>query len=178
MAIVNESVRHSAWHIDPLATRVEFSIKVFRFKTDHGRFHCVAGTVLADDQDPTASVVEATIDAASIDTGLKRRDKHLIDADFLDVDRHPTITFQSTRIEQLDGRRFRVTGDLAIRGVTRPVEIEAHVDQLGYARAIVTATTVLDRHDFGMSWNRLGAIASEVAVHLHLELRRAPARAA
>jgi polyisoprenoid-binding protein YceI len=101
--------------------------------------------------------VEATIDAASIDTGAEGRDQHLRSPDFLDVANHPTITFRSTRIEPARGR-YRLHGDLTLRGVTRPIVLDATIegvvaDMRGGRRASFNATTRIQREDWGLGWN-------------------------
>src|SRR5437868_10134837 len=101
MAITQRNESHSTWSIDPSKTSAEFSVKVFGVQTVRGRFHEVIGTVDGDEDDPTTALAEVTINATSIDTKLKMRDRHLRTADFLDAEHYPTITFKSTHVEQI-----------------------------------------------------------------------------
>lgn len=149
----------TTWQIDPTHSEVGFSVKHLMISTVRGRFSGVKGTVLLDSQDVSRSSVEVEIDAATIDTGEEKRDGHLRSPDFFDVEKYPTITFRSRRIEPLGGDRFRVTGDLTIRGVTREVLLEAtdegrERDPWGGDRAGFTASGKIDRREFGLTWNQ------------------------
>ncbi len=132
------------------------------FTTVRGRFKSFSGAVQVDEQNPNNSQVEVTIDAASIDTGVADRDAHLRTGDFLDVEQYPSITFRSTRVEgayQKEGDRFRVTGDLEIRGQSIPVTLDATFEGLGKdpwgkQRAGFAARTEIDRRDWGLRWNQ------------------------
>ena len=147
------------WELDPAHTLVEFSAKHMMITTVKGRFVDVSGTIHADESNPSRSRVEATIQAASIDTRTEQRDQHLKSADFLDVEHYPTITFKSTRVESIDKEHFRVTGDLTIHGTTRPVTLDTtfegrEKDPWGGERAGFSATTKIDRREFGLTWNQ------------------------
>ena len=149
----------TTWQIDPTHSEVGFSVKHLMISTVRGRFSGVKGSVLLDSQDISRSSVEVEIDAATIDTREEKRDAHLRSPDFFDVEKHPTITFRSRRIEPLGGDRFRVTGDLTIRGVTREVVLEAtdegrERDPWGGERAGFTASGKVDRREFGLTWNQ------------------------
>ena len=109
-------------------------------------------------ENPLDSAVEVVIKAASIDTGVADRDNHLRNADFLDVENYPELTFKSTRVVKQDGAEFVIAGDLTIRGVTRSVELEVEyhgVTNSPWGQQVIgfSATTELDREDFGMTWN-------------------------
>jgi polyisoprenoid-binding protein YceI len=153
-----------------------------------GRFAKFNGSVALDEGDLTRSVVDATIDASSIDTGTAQRDDHLRSADFFDVERFPQLRFRSTRIEKLGGDRYRLTGDLTIRDVTRPITLEAEYggrgkDLWGNERVGFTATGSLQRSDFGLKWNQAletgGVLVSDrVEVELEVQAVRAAASAA
>jgi len=127
-----------------------------------GRFKSFRGTVQVDEQNPNNSRAEVTIDAASLDTGVADRDAHLRTAEFLDVEQYPNITFRSTRVEgahREEGDRFRVTGNLEIRGNAIPVTLEASFegvgkDPWGKQRAGFTARTEIDRREWGLRWNQ------------------------
>jgi polyisoprenoid-binding protein YceI len=109
-------------------------------------------------EDPTQSSVEATIRAASVDTRNADRDTHLRSPEFFDVERFPTITFRSTGVRHAGGDRWAIDGDLTIKDVTRPVTLDAEFEGLtgdpwGGQRAALTATTEVDREDWGLTWN-------------------------
>jgi polyisoprenoid-binding protein YceI len=150
----------STWEIDPAHTSVQFSVRHLMISNVRGELRKVAGTVQADDQDPTRSVIEATIDPASIDTREAKRDEHLRSADFLDVEHYPTITFRSKKITKTADRRYKVVGDLTLHGVTREVTLDVDgptppmTDPRGNVRAGAQATTRIDRRDFGITWSK------------------------
>lgn len=150
------------WELDPAHTTVEFAAKHLMITTVKGRFSDVSGTIEADEANPDRSSAEASIDAASIDTGNEQRDAHLRSADFLDVENDPVISFRSKRVHGAAGRTgdsFEMTGDLTIRGTTREVTLEVTYegkirDLQGKERAGFSATTTIDRRDFGLVWNQ------------------------
>lgn len=145
------------WQLDPVHTSVEFVARHLMVTKVRGRFPGVTGTInLAED--PSQSSVEVDIDAASVETGDEKRDEHLRSPDFFDVERYPEITFRSTRVEGESPGRFRVHGDLTVHGVTRPVSLEAEYhgwtqSPFGDRRAGFSATTEVNREDFGLTWN-------------------------
>lgn len=172
----------STWKLDPAHSMVEVSAKHMMITTVRGHFADVKGTITVDEQQPDRSRVEVEIPAASIDTRVEQRDQHLRSADFLDVEKHPTITFRSTRVEgawQREGDRFKVTGDLTVRGVTRPVTLDATYegggkDPWGGERVSFTADTTLDRREFGLTWNQAleaGGILVGNDLRIHLEVQ-------
>jgi polyisoprenoid-binding protein YceI len=143
------------------------------FTTVKGRFTGVRGTILDVADDPTRSWVEVEIDAASITTGDPQRDGHLKGADFLDIEQYPTITFKSTRVE---GTReeFKLTGDLTLRGQTRPVTLDvtfngAGTNPFGKQVAGFSAEGKINRKDWGLTWN-VGLEAGGVLVSDQLKL--------
>jgi polyisoprenoid-binding protein YceI len=152
----------TTWKLDPAHTSVELSVKHMMFTRVRGRFTGVDGTLEVDEDDPNRSSVHVTIPAKSIDTGVADRDAHLRSADFLDVENHPHITFESERVEGAmdgEGDRFRVIGALTIRGVTHDVTLEATYkgqgkDPWGGQRAGFEATTEIDRRRWGLEWNQ------------------------
>jgi polyisoprenoid-binding protein YceI len=144
------------WQIDPAHTDVAFSVRHLMISKVRGAFRDVAGTI-ATGADPLDSFVTAEIALASVDTGNDQRDAHLRSPDFFDVDNHPTMTFRSTRIRS-NGAGFDVDGELAIRGVTRPVTLALEItgmgpDAYGGTRAGFSASTTIDRTEFGLTWN-------------------------
>ena len=148
----------TTWTIDPAHTTVEFSVKHLMISTVRGHFGAVTGTIVLDEQDPAASTVTAEIDVTSIDTRQEQRDAHLRSPDFFDVETFPSIRFQSTRIQR-DGDHYDVVGQLTIRDVTREVVLHTSDegrggDPWGGQRAAFSATTKIDRRDFGLEWNQ------------------------
>jgi polyisoprenoid-binding protein YceI len=149
----------TTWNIDAAHSTIAFSIRHMVFSKVRGRFLKHTGAIqLADDL--AAAWVEVTIDAASIDTGTAQRDTHLRSADFFDVERFPELRFRSTRVEELGGDRLRVTGDLTIRDITRPITLDVEpagrgMDPWGNERIGFVAKASIDRKDFGLQWNQV-----------------------
>jgi len=180
--------RVETWQIDPAHTNVGFAVRHLMISTVRGRFGRVTGTVTVNERDPSRASVDVSIDAASIDTREDQRDTHLRSADFLDVERHPTITFLGRRIEGDVRKRFRLVGDLTIRGVTREVVLDVASqgrapDPWGNHRAGFSAATRIDRRDFGLTWNQsleTGGIlvGDEVRITIDVELMRPVEQAA
>ena len=166
------------WKIDLSHTSLHFAVRHLGISTVRGRFTKVAGA-LETAQGNTLTSIEATIDAASIETGEPQRDAHLRSPDFLDAARYPEITFKSTSIETLGGGVYKVTGDLTMRGETRPVTLEVETaspinDPWGNLRAGATVTGKLNRKNWGLAWNQvteLGAliVGEEVRFTLDVE---------
>jgi polyisoprenoid-binding protein YceI len=145
------------WQIDPVHTSVEFVARHLMVTKVRGRFTGVTGTIHVA-EDPAQSWVEVKSDPASVETGDEKRDAHLRSPDFFDVERYPEITFRSTRLDGESPGHFLVHGDLTVHGVTRPVTLEAEyhgvsADPWGGLRAGFSATTEVDREDFGLTWN-------------------------
>jgi len=149
--------------IDPAHSEADFSIKHMAVSTVHGSFHAVSGTLLFDAANLAKSSVTATIDVNSVDTGVAARDGHLKSPDFFDTAQFPTMTFKSTSVSKVSGG-YAITGDLTMHGVTKAVvlNLEApgkeEVDAKGKAHRGFTATTTLNRRDFGLKWG--GALPS------------------
>jgi polyisoprenoid-binding protein YceI len=149
----------TAWRLDPAHTIVEFSAKHLMITTVKGRIPDVKGTIYIDEKNPKNSSVEATLNAASLDTRTEQRDQHLRSADFLEVEKYPEIKFRSTRIEG-EGDSFKVTGDLTIRDVTKPITLDVDLegrtkDPWGGERVGFSAKGKIDRRDFGLTWNQV-----------------------
>jgi len=165
------------WDIDVTHSAIHFHVRHMVISKVHGRFARWSGAVELDLADPTRSVVNVAIEAASIDTQVVDRDNHLRSADFLDVAAHPQLTFASRRIEKA-GAGYRVTGDLTIRGATREVVLEAEFagtgkDPWGNERAGFSAKTSLDRREFGLTWNaalEAGGVLVGEKVEISIEL--------
>lgn len=179
MATAQEQIGTTTWTLDPVHTQVEFAVKHMMIAKVKGRFTGVTGTIEMDEADPSRSSVVVEIDASTIGTRDEQRDAHLRSADFMDVENYPKIVFRSRRIEPVAENRFRVVGDLAIRGVTREVVLEATdegrgKDPWGGERAGFSATTRIDRLDYGLTWNQAletGGIlvGNEVVISLEVE---------
>jgi polyisoprenoid-binding protein YceI len=179
------------WQIDPAHSSVEFAVKHMMFTTVRGRFKDVTGTIELDEETPSASSVNVEIGAASIDTGVADRDAHLRSADFLDVEKQPSISFRSKRVEGFggnEGEEFNVTGELTIRGVTKDVVLKVEFegtgkDPWGGTRAGYKASTKIDRRDWGLVWNQAletGGIlvGNELRIELEVQAVKAAAVAA
>lgn len=148
----------TTWKLDPSHTTVEFSAKHLMITTVKGRIAEVEGTIYMDEKDPGNSSVEATLKAASLDTRTDMRDQHLRSADFLDVEKYPEIKFRSTRIHG-DKQSFKLTGDLTIRDVTRPITLDVEFegttrDPWGGERVGFSANGKIDRREFGLTYNQ------------------------
>lgn len=158
------------WELDSENTTVGFSVKKFRLITVRGHFSRVKVSVELRGTALTDAVVDVEIDAASIKTGMERRDTHLRTADFLDVQRCPNITFRSTRSEDLGQDRLRIYGYLTIRGLTQEVALDAKLMNRDREHAEILVTAKLDRRDFGLTWNFLGLMVGD-AVEVGITLR-------
>jgi polyisoprenoid-binding protein YceI len=160
------------WDIDPAQVQVSFALSFLWVSTAKGRFKTVRGRFHIDEQHLTQSWVEAEVEAASIDTHNRLRDAHLRSASFFDVKQYPKITFQSTQIEQVSDQTYQVTGNLTLRGVTRPITFEVtHQEEPSdsSARAYLRASAMLNRHDFGVSQGRM-VVGALVSIALELEV--------
>ncbi|HET7105867.1 MAG TPA: YceI family protein [Candidatus Acidoferrum sp.] len=150
----------TTYQIDPRHSSAGFGVTHLMISTVRGEFHGVTGTVVVDDNDVSKSSVNVTIDATTLDTREPDRDKHLKSEAFFDVAKHPTITFQSTKIERNSDGSLKITGDLTIRGVTRSAILTASVpkpaikDPWGLQRTAASASTKINRQDFGVAWNQ------------------------
>jgi polyisoprenoid-binding protein YceI len=181
-AIAAPAVAPGAFVLDPSHTNVMFKVRHLGINTVTGRFDRFSGSFSYDSTAPALTSVNVSIDAASVDTDIERRDNHLRSEDFFFVERHPTITFTSRNVRRVEGNRYKVLGDLTIRGVTKPVVLDAELTgllrlQSGAEVAAITATTTIDRFDYGLAWNRLtegvANVAPEVEIVLNLEARKA-----
>jgi polyisoprenoid-binding protein YceI len=147
-----------SWTTDPMHTQVEFSAKHMGIMTVRGAFTGLTTEITFNEDDFTASSVAATIDASTLSTHDDQRDGHLKSPDFLDVEHFPTITFKSTRIEHAAHDQYTMTGDLTIKGVTRPVSLDVVYsgqakDPMGNMHAGFSAYTTISRKDWGLTWN-------------------------
>jgi polyisoprenoid-binding protein YceI len=146
------------WVIDTAHSSVEFVVRHLMVSKARGRFDDFHGELHIGDR-PEDSSVNVAISAASVSTGDPRRDGHLASADFFEVERYPTITFRSTGVRPLGGSRYEVDGELTVHGVTRPVTLDTEYfgttrDPFGNDKVIFSASTEVDREDFGLTWNQ------------------------
>ncbi|MCC6222529.1 MAG: YceI family protein [Thermoleophilia bacterium] len=144
------------WHVDPAHSTVEFQVKHMMIATVKGRFTGFEGSLHMDEGGPKLA---GTIEVATLDTHETGRDEHLRSPDFFDAAEYPEIRFRSTLIEPASAERFRVVGDLTIKDVTRPVELEATLsgpgrDPWGNERVALEVRGGIDRKDFGLTWNQ------------------------
>ena len=182
LLVTTPVLAHAAtWQIDPAHATIEFKVRHLMVSSVKGVFTKIAGTVEADDADLTKAVVNVTIDTASLNTNIAKRDEHLRSPDFFDVAKYPTMTFVSKRVVVEGGKVGKVIGDLTIRGTTREVTLDvadftpAIKDPWGKQRRGATATTTISRKDFGLTWNALlegggVAVGDEVKISLDVEL--------
>lgn len=153
------TARAASFELDPDHSEVAFVARHMMISNVRGVFRQVQGAMVWDDKDITKSTVEVNISTSSLDTQTAKRDDHLRSADFLDAEKYPTITFKSTRVQRA-GKGLKVTGDLTIRAVTRPVVLQVSplakpvLDPFGMTRTAAQATAKIRRKDFGLEWNK------------------------
>ena len=180
------SVQAQTWTIDASHSAAQFAVRHMMVTTVRGDMGKISGAVTFDPAKPAAGSIEATVDVTAINTREAGRDKHLKSADFFDVEKFPTITFKSKKIDPAAGGGFKVTGDLTMKGVTKEVVLDVEPlrpvikDQRGASRTGTTATTKLNRQDYGVNWSRAldggGVVVSdEVSVTIDIQLISAPA---
>jgi polyisoprenoid-binding protein YceI len=182
-----QGTKPTQWTIDPAHSAAHFSVRHLMISNVRGEFTKVTGSATIDPVNSAKSSVEITIDAASINTREPQRDEHLKSPDFLDVAKYPTLTFRSTKIEAQGAENFKLTGDLTIRGVTKGVTFDvegptpAVKDPWGNLRAGVSASTKINRKEFGVAFNALTEtggvmVGDEVKITIEAELiQQAPA---
>jgi len=170
-----------SWHIDPLHSSAQFSVKHMMISTVRGQFGGVKGKVVYDPKNPTAATVEATIDCSTVNTGEPKRDADLKGAEFFDVKKYPVMTFKSKRVEVDGPGKLKVTGDLTINAVTREVVLDLEGpspqvrDTQGRDKIGVSGETKISRKEFGILYNPIlesgGVVVSdEVKIVLEIEL--------
>ncbi len=169
----------ATYKIDKAHSEADFTIRHMAISNVHGRFGNIAGTIVYDDKDVAKSMVDATIDVSTVDTGVAARDGHLKSPDFFDVAKFPTMTFKSASVaKSSDG--FDVTGNLTLHGVTKPVTLHvvASKEQVGMDGKSVArgfeATATLHRQDFGLVWNGTlksgdNALGDDVKIDISIE---------
>ncbi|MDX6598218.1 MAG: hypothetical protein QOE87_2105 [Gaiellales bacterium] len=174
---VSTKLPSGTWSIDPIHSSIGFGVKHLGVSTFRGTFKAAAGTIVTD-RDAIRSI-EGSVQVANIVTEEPALTGHLQSEDFFDAAKYPALTFESTSVEQVDDGRLRITGDLTIRGVTRPVELDAEIEGVGdgpdgATRVGIAATGAIERSDWGITWNAplangAFAVAERVTLNLHVE---------
>ncbi len=168
----------TTWKLDPAHSHAEFKIKHMMISNVKGSFNGLSGTLIEHTTDSTLSSVEASIDVATVNTGDAQRDAHLKSADFFDVEKYPTMTFKSTSVKPNGDGGYKVTGDLALHGVSKQITFNVDgpsapgKDPWGNTRIGLSATTKISRKDFGLTWNaalETGGILVGDDVHITVE---------
>jgi polyisoprenoid-binding protein YceI len=181
VSAVSQSTKPTVWQIDPAHSAAHFSVRHLMISNVRGEFTTLTGTALIDPADLTKSKVEVTIETASINTREPQRDEHLRSADFFDAANHPHITFRSKQIDFRGPEHYIVVGDLTIRGTTKEVSLDVDgptpsvKDPWGNTRAGLTASTKINRKDFGVAFNALTetggvVVGDEVKISIEAEL--------
>lgn len=171
----------TTWTIDPEHSNVGFKVKHLMVSNVRGSFEKHTGIVEINDKDVTKSKVEVSIETNSINTNVQKRDEHLRSADFFDVATFPTMTFVSKKVAKAGKDKLKVTGDLTLHGVTKQVVLDVEgptresKDPWGNIRKGATATTKINRKDFGLVWNTAletggVAVGEEITITLEIEM--------
>lgn len=175
VVLVAAAAQAQTWQIDPNHSATQFAVRHLAVSTVRGQFNKTTGTVVYDPANPAKTSIDATIDAASIDTRIERRDNDLRSPNYFDVAKYPTLTFKSKRVEADGTGKLKVIGDLTIHGTTKEVTLDVSnivgpsKDARGTERIGATATTKINRRDFGVSGG--GAVVSDdVDITIDLEL--------
>jgi polyisoprenoid-binding protein YceI len=174
----------STWKLDPAHSAAEFKVKHMMISNVKGKFHGLSGVLSLDEADLTRSSVEASVDVTSLNTGDAQRDGHLKSADFFEAEKFPAMTFKSTTIESLGEGAYDAAGDLTLHGVTKPVTFHVEdvskpsKDPWGNLRIGLSATTRINRKDFGLTWNaalEAGGVlvGDEIAIALDVQFIKA-----
>lgn len=153
------NAKAESYKIDPAHSAVEFKVRHLLSKTG-GKFKDFEGQFNFDEKKPETSSGKMTIKVASLDTGVQKRDDHLKSPDFFDVQKFDTIKFESKKFKKAGANKFKLEGDLTMRGITKPVTFDVEFlgtiekDPFGMKRSSFTATATINRKDFGMVWNK------------------------
>jgi polyisoprenoid-binding protein YceI len=168
------------WKIDPAHSSADFKVKHMMISHIKGSFSSLSGTLIENTIDPTRSQVEASVDVSTISTGDAQRDAHLKSADFFHHEQHPVMTFKSTKVEKKGEGEYAVTGNMTLHGITKPVTFAVEgpsapgKDPYGNTRIGLSATTKINRKDFGLNWNaalETGGILVGEDVQIALEVQ-------
>jgi polyisoprenoid-binding protein YceI len=174
----------ATWTIDPEHSSVGFKIRHLMVSNVKGSFDKYVGTIELDDKDITRSKVDVSIETASINTNVQKRDEHLRSADFFDVAKYPAMTFKSKKVAKAGKDKLKVTGDLSLHGVTKEVVLTVDgpskeiKDPWGNIRRGASATTTINRKDFGLTWNKAletggVVVGDEVSIIIEIEMIKA-----
>ena len=177
------SAMAASYNLDPVHSTIQFKVKHLMITNVTGVFERFKGIVVIDEKDITKSKVDVSIEMPSLNTNIAKRDEHLRSADFFDVVKFPTMTFVSTKVEKAGTDRLKVTGNLTIKGVTRPVILNVDgptgeiKSPLGDVRRGASATANINRQDFGVSWSKKAdggglVVADDVYISIDTELSR------
>jgi polyisoprenoid-binding protein YceI len=173
--VFSSALLADSWKIDGNHTSAQFAVRHMGISTVRGAFTKISGTVDYDASDLSKSVIDVTIDAASVDTRVEMRDNDLKSANFFEVAKYPTITFKSTKVEAAGAGKLRATGDLTIHGVTKQVVVniegptEPMKDPKGNVHVGASASTTVDRTQFGMT-AMTGMIGTDITITIDAEL--------
>ncbi len=169
------------WKMDPMHSSAQFSVRHLGVSTVRGAFTKVSGSASYDPADPSKTSLDASIDAASVDTRVEMRDNDLRSPNFLDVQKYPTITFHSKQVKATGAGKLQIAGDLTIHGVTKEVVLDvdgpsaAMKDPWGNQRIGASATTKINRKDFGVN-GLPGVVGDDIGITIDVELIQAPAK--
>jgi polyisoprenoid-binding protein YceI len=170
----------STWNIDPAHSHAEFKVRHMMISNVKGTFSGLSGVFTLDETDPAGSSVTASIPVATLTTGDPQRDGHLKSPDFFDAEKFPTLTFKSFTVDRVEKGEYTVSGELTIHGVTKTVSFDVEgptppgKDPWGNTRIGLSATTKINRKDFGLSWNsslETGGVLVGEEVHISLEVQ-------
>ncbi|HMR19718.1 MAG TPA: YceI family protein, partial [Sphingobacterium sp.] len=148
----------ATWNLDTAHSEIEFKVRHMMISTVKGHFGAFEVKLDSESEDISQASVEATIDTSSISTQNEQRDQHLKSSDFFDIEQFPNITFRSTAVEKKSSDEYKVTGDLTIKDITKPIVLDVELggiakDPWGNAKVGYTATGKINRNDFGLTWN-------------------------
>jgi polyisoprenoid-binding protein YceI len=184
VAAITTSFAQSTWNIDPAHSAAQFQVRHMMISNVRGEFGKMSGKVTFDGKNYATIKAEAVIEVASINTREPKRDNDLRSANFFNAATYPSITFKSKRVENIQGSRFNLVGDLTMRGVTKEIVLEVEATSVikgmsGESRIGAHATGKVNRQDYGIKWNRSldsgGVVVSDdVQITLDLELTQAP----
>jgi polyisoprenoid-binding protein YceI len=173
--VLSSAALADSWNIDANHTAAQFSVRHMGISTVRGAFTKISGTVMYDPADPGKDVIDVTIDAASVDTRVENRDKDLRGPHFFEVDKYPTLTFKSSKVEAAGPGKLKATGDLTLHGVTKQVVLniegltEPVKDGRGNLHLGASATTTIDRTQFGMT-GMTAMVGSDISITIDAEL--------
>ncbi|MDP4173214.1 MAG: YceI family protein [Bacteroidota bacterium] len=157
---IADETKTATWALDPAHSRVQFSAKHMIISTVKGNFNSYGVNVHTEGDNFETADIEVIIDTSSIDTGAPDRDNHLRSDDFFNAEKYPQMKFKSTKLEKLDDESYKLYGDLTIRDITKPIELEVEyggtvIDPWGNTRVGFSVNGSLDRFEYGLKWNAL-----------------------